>query len=763
MRKLIATLLLLSFNTYAVPPVAVNGELSSNVYVQNVKTPNYQATKLAGLDTRLETGNTNLLINPSFEHLTVTTGWSATGISAATAEATNVVEGKQSLKLVLNAALSAYQDSTINASQLSGLQGVGSVKVKTSDVSGLQACVRGAGVTLTSLCVNIPADGTWKHIVIPFILSGTSNGVILTSTGTSGTVYVDDAFVGTSAPLQNVNGAQLIGTVSYAGIASCTFATSSTSFVSYTANASCNNATSTGSLKPPSTKIPGFILPAGSPAGTYRIVASGSFPKVGTVDGAVFYRFNDGTNSFGSGYSYVQTQNGGNGTFEGVINYSSSQASDTTIQIQGLSESASNSARVEIGGANYSLTFTVYYFPPQSKIFSQASQDYDWTAYTPTFTGFGTPTNVNCIHKRDGSDLLLNCLFNAGTTTATEFRVSLPNSLVALSTLPTISIAGQMKANSTNANNSGLNVLKEPSVGYVTFGVESTGNAGLTKTSSTAQIVAGVQYSFEARVPIQGWSDYGVIVGSFAGIEKCASDYECTDTFSAQVSAAGVVSNENIDWINGNCTLVTSTYTCTFNTTLKDGTSGLSSPMNCFVENAYTGSQSGSNFVNSSSTTNVVVQTIQGNTNTASAFNIKCQKASPDFKPKTAKVASSIGVPTVPGIVSTGTGNAVDTFSVSYAGSNAGNPASWTNCTTGTCNIDQIGTAVSTIVWNSAGSYTLNLSKTYSKLKCAANSTTVGTGYQVVSQIACVSCSSLTFATGSAANTTGTIMCQGTY
>ncbi len=51
MRKLLASLLIISFNAYAVAPTAINGErVTPKVYAQDILLPNYQATKLAGLD-----------------------------------------------------------------------------------------------------------------------------------------------------------------------------------------------------------------------------------------------------------------------------------------------------------------------------------------------------------------------------------------------------------------------------------------------------------------------------------------------------------------------------------------------------------------------------------------------------------------------------------------------------------------------------------------------------------------------------------------
>lgn len=494
----------------------------ADVSTVKIITPNAQLTTTSTGIRRLETSNTNLMLNPSFEASTVSTDHTLTNATAAN-DTTNKTDGAKGIAVTVTSSGGGIsQTSTTNAASLAGSQGVVKASVYTTGTD-VYVCPLMAGSPpgdITKYCGNVPRSTTsvkMPEVIVPFIMDGTSNGYKIYSTGTSA-FAADEVFVGKAAPFQGVNGAKLMGTLKYSATAGCQWSTSSTSFSSLALNASCPTPTTTGSATAPSTKIPGITF-ASLSAGTYYITTQSDF-SLGTASTSAleYARITDGTN-FGSSTIVAGSFVGGavNAYHSSVIvanfQYSSTQ-SNITFQPQLLTTNASNAAYISAISNDFEMQ--VYYFPPESKIYSQASQDYDWTAYTPTFTGFGTVTNTNCIHKRDGSDLLLNCYFTAGTTTATEFRVSLPNSLTALSTLPTISIAGQMKAFSTNANNSGLNVLKEPSVGYVTFGVESTGNAGLSKTSSTAQIVTGVTYSFDARIPIQGWQDYGVIVGSFA-------------------------------------------------------------------------------------------------------------------------------------------------------------------------------------------------------------------------------------------------------
>jgi hypothetical protein len=766
MRKLIATFLLLSFNSYAVPPVAVNGEQQANAYVQNIKTPNSQTTSLGGIDTRIESGNTNLLVNPSFEHSTVTTGWTVTNATGS-ANLTDMVEGKKDLSLALTAAMTVTQDSTVNAANLVGLQGVASIKIKSSDVTGLKVCARNAGVTSTALCVNVVADGTWKHVIIPFIMTATSNGIAITSTGITGTVKIDDAFVGTSSPFQGLVGAKLVGTAVVTGCAG-DWTVTNTALTLPAAQTGCSYAV-TGSATAPSTLIPAITF-ASLPAGDYRIEYEGFWGVTTSTAQTVCAQFSDGTNTArelscavsGGGASTVRIP-----TISQTISYTTAQ-SNVTFSTRLKSSSG---AAVMSGSTANTGTFKVYYSPPESRIYSQASQDYDWVAYTPTFgAGFGAVSAPNCFQQRRGHNLEVKCFPTSGTTAVAVGSITLPTGLEIdsgiIKATNTTAAAGQHVGEYQAAAGSGNNSWIVTALGTNTSAVYVAGTFAGSSSLIPSANIGGILgnstlFSVKFTVPISGWSDYGTIVGSFAGIEKCENDYECTDTFSADVSITGVVSNENLNWINGNGSYSAGVTTLTYNSNLKDGATGLVSPMNCEVT-SYNGNV---NAVGQTSTTTALTVLTQISSTLAPGqypFKIQCQKGTNDYKPKTAKVASSIGVPTVPGLA--GTTTAVDTFSASYGAT------ATTACTapsTACAYLDQIGTVVTSITRNaSAGIYTMNLGKTYSQLKCTATVAN-GTSSRQARPMRCESCSSLVFNTQDSAttpaDTQGTLICQGTY
>lgn len=137
-----------------------------------------------------------------------------------------------------------------------------------------------------------------------------------------------------------------------------------------------------------------------------------------------------------------------------------------------------------------------------------------YASYTPTLTGFGTPTNVNFHSWRTGNLLNVQGFFTAGSCTATEARCTMgfagtDNNVTSISGLPTVQMCG--KANTTNditTDFSDRTVLIEASKGYVTFGKNSSTTNGLTKANGNAVGVDSNNFSFFAQVPITGWAVY---------------------------------------------------------------------------------------------------------------------------------------------------------------------------------------------------------------------------------------------------------------
>ena len=90
------------FNAVAVAPYGFKGQQQSTTLYSNVlQGQNNLVTNMGGINALLETGNKNILTNPSFEHATFSTGWTN---SAGTFTQDTVVEidGLKAASLVLS-------------------------------------------------------------------------------------------------------------------------------------------------------------------------------------------------------------------------------------------------------------------------------------------------------------------------------------------------------------------------------------------------------------------------------------------------------------------------------------------------------------------------------------------------------------------------------------------------------------------------------------------------------------------------------------
>lgn len=210
-----------------------------------------------------------ILTNPGFE--SGRKGWTI-GSGTTTVDSALKFSGNYSLKTVLSAqAYSVTQSSTTNsASFADGVQGLAMVRIK-SDIA-LSVCSIQAGTVSTTNCVTTATDSKWGLYKIPFILGGTSNGISIASSGNvTGTVYIDDAFVGAVDLIQDTDHSRYFGSVVLG--TDCAYSGNGGAYGNYTADASCT-ITATGSLLAPTTNIPAARIPAGSPAGSYLITAN---------------------------------------------------------------------------------------------------------------------------------------------------------------------------------------------------------------------------------------------------------------------------------------------------------------------------------------------------------------------------------------------------------------------------------------------------------------------------------------------------------
>jgi len=180
--------------------ISAKSENNASVVAEELQVPNNQLTLTDTNKHLVETGNNNILVNPGFENSTFSTGW-VNSAGTFTDESSVLVHGKKSAKLVLSAqTMSLTQSSTLYQAQFAdSVPGIASVFVKSN--VALKVCSIQAGVVSSTNCQNVPSTNTWGNYIVKFNMGGTSNGISIASTGSvSGTVYIDNAFVGVAQP-----------------------------------------------------------------------------------------------------------------------------------------------------------------------------------------------------------------------------------------------------------------------------------------------------------------------------------------------------------------------------------------------------------------------------------------------------------------------------------------------------------------------------------------------------------------------------------
>jgi len=125
----------------------------------------------------------------------------------------------------------------------------------------------------------------------------------------------------------------------------------------------------------------------------------------------------------------------------------------------------------------------------------------EWELYTPTYTGFGTVTVSNMYHRRVGDSVQIRGVFTCATSTAVEPQITLPSGLTSVSTISVLEAAG---VGYNERINNIYSILTEPSKNYFTVGRNDA--APLTKRLGSSILISGDDLSFNALIPIEGWT-----------------------------------------------------------------------------------------------------------------------------------------------------------------------------------------------------------------------------------------------------------------
>lgn len=145
------------------------------------------------------------------------------------------------------------------------------------------------------------------------------------------------------------------------------------------------------------------------------------------------------------------------------------------------------------------------------------NSNYGWTDFIPpTFSGFGSSSSdiIKCQHKREGPDLLVNCIFTVAGAAGTTAMLGLPTGLAISSSKwvqANIGTSGNMTPVGSYYTTSNFGsiplVIASPGNTWVNFTFFDAGHGAYTpfngNTVTTSSSILTVQY----RVPIEGWEE----------------------------------------------------------------------------------------------------------------------------------------------------------------------------------------------------------------------------------------------------------------
>lgn len=246
------------------------------------------------------------------------------------------------------------------------------------------------------------------------------------------------------------------------------------------------------------------------------------------------------------------------------------------------------------------------------------------TAYTPTITGAGTPTNVDFVWWQDGDKVGIQGRFTSGTSTGVTLSVSLPNGYTYKG------VGGLGKMVGTAARSAGASTyVKDHRVlmngnNMVFSIIEATGGTDPASPQLGNAIFGGSGQTFyvNALVPVNELSANSTV--SLVGLVPSET------IFSAKVDSSGNVTGQNVTFLQTPCSISdTSRFTCQY----VSGFWGGNTP-NCDANpSADSSGVSISAAVDqpNSNTTQLQVRTLSGGSKSAQQWSVKCQRQGADY------------------------------------------------------------------------------------------------------------------------------------
>jgi hypothetical protein len=172
---------------------------------------------------------------------------------------------------------------------------------------------------------------------------------------------------------------------------------------------------------------------------------------------------------------------------------------------------------LNVGGAADQNFFTVSKINVEtsSHVITPASSNLsNWEPYTPSNpqNGFGNLANQEFYYRQVGGNLEVLCRCDAGTVSAAEARIALPNGLTINTNITSPVYVGTMMRGSNTVQIG--HVLASDGDNYFNFSSPTVSTGGLTKALATNLIGSGEAFSFYASVPVAEYDAVSQILGA---------------------------------------------------------------------------------------------------------------------------------------------------------------------------------------------------------------------------------------------------------
>lgn len=532
----------------------------------------------------------NIVPNGGFEQVTgfEPDNWAVSG-GTVVASTGNPMFGERSATWDSSDAAQTFCSDEVSAAGLGGNNGEAFIYSRgtASYTHKLQVRDGDDNVLAETDLLNPPTlDGfTTKKTSINFIFPNSSEDVklcVLSVASNETNIALDGAYLGPATNIGTVAQARITGSAIQVGASGCVYTenTSSglTDFVDLGNGSGCNAWSVKGNLASVGSNSH-QMTHASMSVGSYEITITGMLFKGGT-SGQCNFRLSDGTNTS----NVVVTRTGGTNTSLSVPNLvfymDYNDAATRTFKIQ-ASDDHSDHCQLDNTSTGQTATWTFKYFPSyEQQVYTTDQSDYGPTPYTPTITGFGTPTGVSFWHQKIGSDMWIWGQFTSSSGDASPATITLPSGRTSASTINSKYVPSYYVIDANSGAHGGAMLIGpgETTVKMSANTVFSNSTSVSTDPANGNSIVFGsVTITIQPmKIPIQGWQTTNrapQLVNSVINGSNGVTRIE-----SASMTSGGVVTETSgSDWINGNASVAGSVFTYTIN-------SGMwSSAPTCFV------------------------------------------------------------------------------------------------------------------------------------------------------------------------------------